>query len=103
MLDNSILLAFYGDDFTGSTDAMEALSIQGYKTLLFTSPPSKDLLSQFEGVQCIGIAGMSRSKKPEEIEDELKPIFEFLFNLPVPIIHYKVSLYSKSGRFENIS
>ena len=31
----SILLAFYGDDFTGSTDALEFLSRAGAKTVLF--------------------------------------------------------------------
>ena len=28
---NPLLLAFYGDDFTGSADAMEALTINGVK------------------------------------------------------------------------
>ena len=26
---SNLLLAFYGDDFTGSTDAMEALALSG--------------------------------------------------------------------------
>lgn len=30
-----LLLGFYGDDFTGSTDAMEALDQYGLKTILF--------------------------------------------------------------------
>lgn len=103
MPDNSMLLAFYGDDFTGSTDAMEALAIQGYKTLLFTSPPSNVLLKRFEGVQCIGIAGMSRAKNSKGIKSEIEPIFKFLFNLSVPIIHYKVcSTFDSSPEVGNI-
>jgi uncharacterized protein YgbK (DUF1537 family) len=40
MKENGLLLAFYGDDFTGSTDAMEALAISGYRTVLFLEPPT---------------------------------------------------------------
>ena len=43
-----ILLAFYGDDFTGSTDALEFLSRAGAKTVLFLDNPSQELLSQFQ-------------------------------------------------------
>jgi uncharacterized protein YgbK (DUF1537 family) len=28
-------LAFYGDDFTGSTDALEVLAFAGYRAALF--------------------------------------------------------------------
>ena len=31
----ALQLAFYGDDFTGSTDAMEALALSGLRTVLF--------------------------------------------------------------------
>ncbi|HMB48390.1 MAG TPA: four-carbon acid sugar kinase family protein, partial [Afifellaceae bacterium] len=37
---NPLLLAFYGDDFTGSADAMEALTINGVKTALFLGHPT---------------------------------------------------------------
>ena len=30
-----LLLAYYGDDFTGSTDALEFLTLAGIKTVLF--------------------------------------------------------------------
>ena len=36
-----ILLAYYGDDFTGSTDVLEALTASGVATVLFTEPPSE--------------------------------------------------------------
>jgi hypothetical protein len=35
---NDFLLAFYGDDFTGSTDAMEILERAGIRTALFIEP-----------------------------------------------------------------
>ena len=34
----SYLLAFYGDDFTGSTDVMEALTLGGVPTVLLLEP-----------------------------------------------------------------
>ena len=43
---SELLLAFYGDDFTGSTDAMEALALSGLRTVLFLSPPTPELLAQ---------------------------------------------------------
>lgn len=89
MTENDLLLAFYGDDFTGSTDAMEALSSNGYRTLLFLELPLPEMLEKFNGVQCIGIPGTSRAKNPEEMEQELQPIFEFLFKLKTDVIHYK--------------
>src|SRR5438128_2107429 len=35
-----LLLSFYGDDFTGSTDALESLARCGIRTVLFTDPPT---------------------------------------------------------------
>jgi 3-oxoisoapionate kinase len=39
---NNILLAFYGDDFTGSTDALEFICRAGAKAMLFIDPPTKE-------------------------------------------------------------
>jgi 3-oxoisoapionate kinase len=84
-----LLLAFYGDDFTGSTDAMESLSSNGYRTVLFLEPPSNEMLEKFEGIQCIGVAGTSRAKAPEEMEAELRPVFERFAEIGAKITHYK--------------
>ena len=89
MTENNLLLAFYGDDFTGSTDAMEALSSNGYRTILFLELPSLEMLEKFNDVQCIGIPGTSRAKDPKEMEQELRPVFESLFKLKTDLIHYK--------------
>ena len=35
-------LAFYGDDFTGSTDALEVLAFSGLRCALFLSVPTPD-------------------------------------------------------------
>lgn len=89
MTENKILLAFYGDDFTGSTDAMEAISKSGYRTVLFLKPPSKEMLGKFQGISCIGVAGTSRAKSPEEMERELRPVMEKLADSGARVIHYK--------------
>ncbi|MCY7781307.1 MULTISPECIES: four-carbon acid sugar kinase family protein [unclassified Bacillus (in: firmicutes)] len=89
MTEKNLLLAFYGDDFTGSTDAMEALALNGYRTILFLDMPSPEMLGKFIGVQCIGIPGTSRAKNPNEMEQELRPMFESLFKLKTDVIHYK--------------
>ena len=37
---SQLRLAFYGDDFTGSTDALEVLAFAGLRCALFLKPPS---------------------------------------------------------------
>ena len=56
------LISYYGDDFTGSTDVMEALASNGVETVLFLKVPDADLLSRFSGVRAYGLAGTSRSE-----------------------------------------
>ena len=89
MTDNTLLLAFYGDDFTGSTDAMEALAKSGYRTVLFLAPPTADMLRRFEGIRCVGVAGTSRAKAPKDMEAELRPIMKELAVSGAPLVHYK--------------
>ncbi len=86
----SLKLTFYGDDFTGSTDAMEVLSLAGIRTALFLEPPTSDQLNQFTNLQALGVAGLSRSMSPAEMDVELPPIFEKLKTLGAPLVHYKV-------------
>ena len=41
------LLAYYGDDFTGSTDALEVLAFAGMRTALLLKPPTPEVLARF--------------------------------------------------------
>jgi 3-oxoisoapionate kinase len=88
-MNNRLLLAFYGDDFTGSTDAMEALTIHGFKTVLFLEAPDEKMLERFEDVQCIGVAGTSRAKNAAGMKEELTPVFEKLKEINPYFVHYK--------------
>ena len=86
-----LLLAFYGDDFTGSTDAMEALALSGLHTILFLSAPKPDFLRQkFPDLRCVGIAGTSRAMSPREMDTQLEPVLRELWALGAPLTHYKV-------------
>jgi len=87
---NPLLLAYYGDDFTGSADVMEVLQWSGLKTALFVNPPSPDQLQRFPGLRAFGIAGSSRAMSPTTMERELPPAFEALSASGAPFIHYKI-------------
>jgi uncharacterized protein YgbK (DUF1537 family) len=85
-----LLLAYYGDDFTGSTDAMEAMTAAGVPTLLCLDTPSRDLLARFPDVRCVGLAGSSRGRTPQWMSDTLPDAFAGLAKLGAPILQYKV-------------
>jgi uncharacterized protein YgbK (DUF1537 family) len=85
-----LLLTFYGDDFTGSTDVMESLEIGGVPTVLFLEPPTPDQLERFPAVRAVGVAGVSRTMSPAQMDAELRPAFRAIRALNAPIFHYKV-------------
>ena len=85
-----MLLSYYGDDFTGSTDVMEALASHGVKTVLFTRQPSPAEYRQFTDYNAVGLAGTSRSQTPEWMEENLRPAFAWLKGLDATFCHYKV-------------
>ena len=87
---NNLILAYYGDDFTGSTDVMEALARAGYRTVLFLKPPTAEQLARYPGLRAFGIAGGSRTMSPEEMERELPPAFEALRASGARVAHYKI-------------
>ena len=99
----NLLLSYYGDDFTGSTDVMEALASSGVPTVLFLGIPSAAMLERFKDCRAIGIAGTSRSETPEWMEQHLTPAFAWLKSLDAAICHYKVcSTFDSSPKVGNI-
>jgi uncharacterized protein YgbK (DUF1537 family) len=86
----SIRYAFYGDDFTGSTDVLEQLSSSGISTVLFSGIPTPAQLAMFPDAEAIGIAGDSRSRSPEWMSEHLPQIFRYLARFKPRVIHYKV-------------
>ena len=99
MAHSNLLLSFYGDDLTGSTDAMEGLALHGVPTALFLAPPRPDQLTgRFANLRAVGVAGVSRTMNPIEMEAELRPAFTALRALGAPICHYKVCSTFDSSR-----
>jgi len=86
----NILLAFYGDDFTGSTDALEFMTRAGAKTALFIGPPSAEQLKKYPGLNAFGVAGSTRAMSPQQMEQTLLPAFEQLKQTGARHVHYKV-------------
>jgi 3-oxoisoapionate kinase len=84
------VIAFYGDDFTGSSAAMEITAFAGMPTVLFLNAPTPNQLGKFKGHRVIGIAGIARSRNPEWMDRNLPSMFELLRSLEAPITHYKV-------------
>ena len=87
---NKILLAFYGDDFTGSTDALEFICRAGAKAVLFIDTPTPQQLQTYPGLNAYGVAGKTRSLSPGEMEAILLPAFKRMKETGAKHIHYKV-------------
>ncbi len=85
----ALLLTFYGDDFTGSTDALEAVAVAGLPTMLFLAPPTPEQVARHPGLAAVGVAGTSRSRSPEWMSAELPEVFSRLKALGAPFCHYK--------------
>jgi 3-oxoisoapionate kinase len=99
----NLLYAFYGDDFTGSTDVLESLGVYGVNSVLFTRIPSRRTLAAFSHCRAMGIAGESRSRSPAWMNAHLPAIFRALRRLGAPVNHYKVcSTFDSSPRIGNI-
>lgn len=86
----SRLISYYGDDFTGSTDVMEALATHGLETVLFTRMPARQEFAPFTDYHAIGLAGTSRSETPDWMDAHLPATFLWLKSLEGRYCHYKV-------------
>lgn len=97
------LIGYYGDDFTGSTDVMEALASNGVETVLFLYVPDAALLARFSGARAFGLAGTSRSETPDWMDVHLREAFQWLKTLDAALCHYKVcSTFDSAPRVGNI-
>ena len=87
---SDLRLAFYGDDFTGSTDALEVLAFAGLRCALFLRVPDAATLRELGPFDAVGIAGDSRGMSPAEMDEALPSVLASLARLPTPLVHYKV-------------
>jgi len=83
--------AFYGDDFTGSTDALLQFERCGLRALLLVDlPPTDELRDLASRYDVIGVAGIARSLAPDEQEAEIRPILTALRDLEPRVVQYKI-------------
>lgn len=84
------LVAWLGDDFTGSAAVMEVLAFAGLPAVLFTDTPDPALAARFAGAAGIGIATTARSHGPDWMTDNLPAPLRWLHDLGAPLLHYKI-------------
>lgn len=97
-------IAYYGDDFTGATDTLATATQGGLRTLLFLRVPTPEMLKVAGDLDCVGIAGASRSMAPAEMEAELAPMAACFAALAAPVVHYKTcSTFDSSPAVGNIA
>lgn len=89
-LPDGTLVAWYGDDFTGSAAVMEVLTFAGLPSVLFFDIPTAAQLARFKGARGIGIASTARAHGPEWMDANLPAAFRFLRSVGAPVSHYKV-------------
>lgn len=89
-LPEGTLLAWYGDDFTGSAAVMEELAFAGVETVLFLRVPTADERSRFAGAKAIGLAGTARAHSPAWMAGHLPPAFAFMKGLDAALNLYKI-------------
>src|ERR1700722_1118151 len=86
----ALLYCYYGDDFTGSTDVLEQLAVNGVSSVLFLNMPTPAQLARFSDRRAIGFAGDARSRTPEGMSAHLPAIFTRIRDLAEAIVQYKV-------------
>ncbi len=89
-LPEGLLVAWYGDDYTGAAAVMEVMTFAGLPSVLFLDVPTAERLQRFADVRGIGIAGSARSRSPAWMDEELPPVLAFLAGLDAPLVHYKI-------------
>lgn len=99
----AIHLAFFGDDFTGSTDALEFMTRAGADTILFIEPPTPEQWAPYADRQAFGVAGLTRSMPPAEMRPVLEKAFARIREIAPRHLHYKVcSTFDSSPEIGNI-
>ena len=94
------VLAWYGDDFTGSTDVLEVLAKAGLAPVLFLRTPSAADIAAFPGARAIGLAGVSRARTPAWMDSHLPALLAALDPAGASLLHYKVcSTFDSSPSF----
>lgn len=79
-------VAFYGDDFTGSTDALLQFHRFGLRGILCVDLPGVAA----EDYDVVGVAGIARSLATPLMDDEIRPVLTAFRDLKPRIVQYKM-------------
>lgn len=91
MTEPRLRATFYGDDFTGSTDALMQFTRFGLRSLLlFDVPTPESLASLADQYDVVGIAGIGRSLSADDLEAEVRPALEALHSAGPELVQYKM-------------
>lgn len=97
-------LAYYGDDFTGATDALATATRAGLRSLLFFGVPTAAQLARVGPLDCLGIAGATRAMAPDAMRETLLPVADFFHAIQPRVVHYKVcSTFDSAMHVGNIA
>jgi 3-oxoisoapionate kinase len=88
-LPDGVLVAWYGDDYTGAASVLEVLSFAGIDSVLFLDVPTAAQRARFTGCRAIGIAGSARSRSPSWMDTHLPAAYATLAEFAAPITQYK--------------
>jgi 3-oxoisoapionate kinase len=83
----TVRVAFYGDDFTGSVDALLQFRRAGLSGVLVAGP---EIPVPQGGYDVFGIAGVARSLPTQAMADEVVPALRRLRDLRPAVVQYKV-------------
>ncbi|MFK7859277.1 MAG: four-carbon acid sugar kinase family protein [Granulosicoccus sp.] len=85
-----LLVAWYGDDFTGSAAVLEVLAFAGVPAMLFLDVPTEAQLARYPYLQAIGIASTARAQSPDWMDNNLPSVFRSALALKPRLFHYKI-------------
>ena len=89
-LPEGLLVAWYGDDFTGAAAVMEVLAFSGVSAMLFLKVPTAAQLGRYPDLRAIGVASTARAWSPAGMDAKLPSDFAALLALEPEILHYKI-------------
>ncbi|QOR39040.1 four-carbon acid sugar kinase family protein [Billgrantia diversa] len=86
-----LLAAFYGDDFTGSTENLAQFCRHGLRGRLFFSTAKPETIREMATeLEVVGLAGTARGLSPEAMTREVEPSLALMEELQPRILQYKV-------------
>jgi len=99
------VLAFYGDDFTGSSENFAQACRHGLTGRLFFETADHAVIrAAGADYDVVGIAGTSRAQSPDEMAESLPPAFATLASLGARFVQYKIcSTFDSAPRVGNFA